>query len=105
MSVALYKVEVKAIRHRCYTSVCDLSIPCMAGYIVKLLQRSLMTVGWISRKHFDSRRGRAFFLTSLLIELIERSFWTAGGVAGLVEKPRLIHIKSLGGTFGRCRYD
>src|SRR5215813_13086094 len=38
---------------------------------VKLLQRSLMTVGWISRKHLDSGRGTTFFLTSLLIELIE----------------------------------
>src|SRR4029453_6090649 len=38
----------------------------------KLLQGSLMIVGWISRKHFDSGRGRSFFLTSLLIELIDR---------------------------------
>jgi hypothetical protein len=28
-------------------------------------------VGWISRKHLVSGRGRTFFLTSLLIELIE----------------------------------
>src|SRR5215472_3879306 len=30
-----------------------------------------MTVGWISRKHLGSGRGRTFFLTSLLIELID----------------------------------
>jgi hypothetical protein len=34
-------------------------------------QRSLIPVGWISRKHRASGRGRTFFLTSLLIELIE----------------------------------
>jgi hypothetical protein len=28
-------------------------------------------VGWISRKHLASGRGRTFFLTSLLIELID----------------------------------
>jgi hypothetical protein len=27
-------------------------------------------VGWVSRKHLASGRGRTFFLTSLLIELI-----------------------------------
>ena len=32
-----------------------------------------MIVGWISRNHFDSGRGGTFFLTSLLIELIEGS--------------------------------
>src|SRR4030095_11856944 len=37
-----------------------------------LLQGSLTIVGWISRKHLASGRGRTFFLTSLLIELIER---------------------------------
>jgi len=30
-----------------------------------------MIVGWISRKHLVSGRGRSFFLTSLLIELTE----------------------------------
>jgi len=30
-----------------------------------------MIVGWISRKHLVSGRGRSFFLTSLLIELID----------------------------------
>src|SRR5215469_16348485 len=38
---------------------------------VTLLQASLITVGWISRKPLPSGRGRSFFLTSLLIELIE----------------------------------
>jgi hypothetical protein len=38
---------------------------------VKLLQASLIPVGWISRKHLASGRGRTFFLTSLLIELID----------------------------------
>jgi len=38
---------------------------------VKLLQGSLITVGWISTKHLDSGQGRTFFLTSLLIELID----------------------------------
>ena len=28
-------------------------------------------MGWISRKHLDSGRGRSFFLTSFLIELID----------------------------------
>ena len=41
----------------------------------KLLQGSLITVGWISRKHLDSGRGRSFFLTSLLIELIDNRNW------------------------------
>src|SRR5260370_24224989 len=36
-----------------------------------ILQGSLITVGWISRKHLASGRGRTFFLTSLLIELID----------------------------------
>src|SRR4029077_12981017 len=40
---------------------------------VPLLQRSLILVGWISRKPLASGRGRTFFLTSLLIELIEGS--------------------------------
>src|SRR5215831_8700254 len=40
---------------------------------VTLLQGSLIIVGWISRKHLDSGRGRGFSLTSLLIELIEDS--------------------------------
>jgi len=31
-------------------------------------------VGWISRKHLASGRGRTFFLTSLLIELIDPDF-------------------------------
>jgi hypothetical protein len=35
------------------------------------LQRSLIPVGWVSRKHLYSGRGRSFFLTSLLIELID----------------------------------
>src|SRR6266568_8257753 len=35
---------------------------------VTLLQGSLIPVGWISRKHLPSGRGRSFFLTSLLIE-------------------------------------
>ena len=34
-------------------------------------QGSLIIVGWISRKHLDSGRGRVFFLTSLLIDLID----------------------------------
>jgi hypothetical protein len=29
-------------------------------------------VGWISRKHLASGRGRTFFLTSLLIELVDK---------------------------------
>jgi hypothetical protein len=38
---------------------------------VTLLQGSLIIVGWISRKQLDSGRGRTFFLTSILIELID----------------------------------
>src|SRR6266536_2050955 len=38
---------------------------------VTLLQGSLIPAGWISRKHLPSGRGRSFFLTSLLIELID----------------------------------
>src|SRR5215475_9022321 len=38
---------------------------------VTLLQGSLITAGWISRKPLPSGRGRSFFLTSLLIELLE----------------------------------
>jgi len=37
----------------------------------KLFQGSLITAGWISRKHLVSGRGRSFSLTSLLIELID----------------------------------
>ena len=33
--------------------------------------REQTTVGWISRKNLHSGRGRAFFLTSLFIELID----------------------------------
>jgi hypothetical protein len=41
-----------------------------------------MIVGWISRKHFDSGRGGIFFLTSLLIELIDRDFGEQTAQAG-----------------------
>jgi len=41
---------------------------------VPLLQRSLILVGWISRKPLASGRGRTFFLTSLLIELTDTDF-------------------------------
>src|SRR5215471_11099865 len=46
---------------------------------VTLLQASLITVGWISRKPLPSGRGRSFFLTSLLIELIEEFSGMASG--------------------------
>ncbi len=42
------------------------------GHKSNFSQRSLIPVGWISRKHLASGRGRTFFLTSLFIELIER---------------------------------
>src|SRR5215470_13279315 len=45
---------------------------------VTLLQGSLITAGWISRKPLPSGRGRSFFLTSLLIELIENAFHKKG---------------------------
>src|SRR5262249_48066373 len=38
---------------------------------VTLPQGSLISAGWISRKPLPSGRGRSFFLTSLLIELID----------------------------------
>src|SRR6266536_1990105 len=56
---------------------------------VTLLQGSLIPAGWISRKHLPSGRGRSFFLTSLLIELIEvqkrtRCLQSAGTRGGLI---------------------
>ena len=45
-------------------------IPTLQG-ISRLYKRSLIPVGWISRKHLDSGRGRTFLLTSLFIELID----------------------------------
>src|ERR1051326_3758503 len=51
---------------------------------VTLLQGSLIIVGWISRKHLHSGLSRSFFLTSLLIELIDPPSGAFGFVGSLV---------------------
>src|SRR5215467_2569834 len=56
---------------------------------VTLLQASLITVGWISRKPLPSGRGRSFFLTSLLIELIEKCLIAPDALLKGLLRPRL----------------
>src|SRR5262249_56568427 len=70
---------------------------------VKLLQRSLMTVGWISRKHLDSGRGRTFFLTSLLIELIDRYKSVRNLPCGRRAEPADVYIRSSQSSSSRRR--
>jgi hypothetical protein len=59
-------------------------------------------VGWISRKHLASGRGRTFFLTSLLIELIDPIF--SEQKAQTRENACLQQlIASVGASVGMCR--